>query len=339
METTGNTSNTIKQHIIGIDAASHKFDVSWLKDTNKFTYRSKVLPNNPSGCLKLLEWIHKNITTDLSTIHVVMEATGVYHELLAYFLHDQGIAVSIVNPAYVHNYAKSLGAVHKTDKGDSQIIARFGYERHPQVWQPEPKSVRELKAKLNRLDALKVDLQREENRLHTAQISGVPDEVMLSILQIRQALSQSIAELEKDVDEHIDKHPDLKRDVSLLQSIPCVGRETSMRMAVLYRSKQFEKASQMAAFLGLVPRQRESGKYQGKVMLSKRGNSKLRALLYFPAMNACRFNPDIKAQHERLLSRGKVKMQTIGAAMRKLVHICFGVLKHQVVYQSRASVI
>lgn len=89
----------------------------------------------------------------------------------------------------------------------------------------------------------------------------------------------------------------------------------------------------------LVPRQRESGQYQGKVMLSKRGNSKLRALLYFPAMNACRFNPDIKAQHERLLSCGKVKMQTIGAAMRKLVHICFGVLKHQVVYQSRASVI
>ena len=339
METTENTRHPVKQHIIGIDAASQKFDVSRLKDTDKFTYRSKVLPNNPAGCLKLLEWIHKNIGTELSAIHVVMEATGVYHELLAYFLHDQGIAVSIVNPAYVHHYAKSLGSVHKTDKGDSQLIARFGYERKPSLWQPEPESVRQLKAKLNRLDALKADWQREENRLHTAQISGVPDEVMSSILHIRQALSQSIAELEKDVDDHIDRHPDLKRDMDLLQSIPCVGRETSVRMAVLYRSKQFDKASQMAAFLGLVPRQRESGKYQGKVMLSKRGNGRMRALLYFPAVNACRFNPDIKAMRERLLSRGKVKMQTVGAAMRKLVHICFGVLKHQRGYQARVAVI
>lgn len=324
-------------HIIGIDAASQKFDVSWLKDRNKHTYRSKVLENNPAGCLKLLEWIRKNITTNLTTVHIIMEATGVYHELLAYFLHDQGVAVSIVNPAYIHSYAQSLGAVHKTDKGDSQIIARFGAERNPTIWQPEPKSVRELKAKLNRLDALKADLQREDNRLHVAQISGVPDEVMLSIHQIRQALTQSIADLEHDMDDHINRHPDLKNDVALLQTIPCVGRETSMRMAVLYRSKQFTKASQMAAFLGLVPRKRESGQYKGKVTLSKRGNNAMRALLYFPAINACRFNPDIKLLRERMLARGKVKMQTVGAAMRKLVHICFGVLKHQSVYEARVA--
>ena len=324
-------------HIIGIDAASQKFDVSWLKDRNKHTYRSKVLENNPAGCLKLLEWIRKNITTNLTTVHIIMEATGVYHELLAYFLHDQGVAVSIVNPAYIHSYAQSLGAVHKTDKGDSQIIARFGAERNPAIWQPEPKSVRELKAKLNRLDALKADLQREDNRLHVAQISGVPDKVMLSIHQIRQALTQSIADLEHDMDDHINRHPDLKNDVALLQTIACVGRETSMRMAVLYRSKQFTKASQMAAFLGLVPRKRESGQYKGKVTLSKRGNNAMRALLFFPAINACRFNPDIKLLRERMLARGKVKMQTVGAAMRKLVHICFGVLKHQSVYEARVA--
>lgn len=326
------------KHTIGIDVSSQKFDAAWIKDRNRFTFRNKVLENNPAGCLKFLEWIRKNITTDLTAVHVVMEATGVYHELLAYFLHDRGIAVSIVNPAYIHDFASSFGTLHKTDKGDSQIIARFGMERQPGLWQPEAKPVRELKAKLNRLDALKADLQREDNRLHTAQVSGVPDEVMLSILQIREALGKSIAELEADVDDHIDRHPDLKKDVSLLQTIPGIGRETSMRMAVLYRSRQFAKAAQMAAFLGLVPRIRESGKYKGKVMLSKRGDGNIRSLLYFPAINACRFNPDIKAHRKRMLARGKVKMQTVGAAMRKLVHICFGVLKHQTVYQPRLAV-
>ncbi|WP_370686926.1 transposase [Neisseria sp. Dent CA1/247] len=82
-------------------------------------------------------------------------------------------------------------------------------------------------------------------------------------------------------------------------------------------------------------KERTSGKYRGKVRLSKQGNSRLRALLYMPAVVAKRFNPDIKACCERLLARGKSPMQTIGAAMRRLVHICFGVLKHQTVYQAR----
>ena len=106
-------------------------------------------------------------------------------------------------------------------------------------------------------------------------------------------------------------------------------------MTVLYRSKSFTQASQMAAFLGLIPKMRESGKHKGKVMLSKKGNSKIRALLYMPAVVAKRYNPDIKAHCERLLAGGKTNRQAIGAAMRRLVHICFGVLKHQVVYQAQ----
>lgn len=325
------------QHIIGIDVSQHKWDIAWLKDIKKQTFRTKVLDNHPSGCLKLLEWIKKNISNELNSICVVMEATGVYHELLAYFLHDQGIQVIVANPAQIHHFAKGIGAIHKTDKNDSKAIALFGAtDTIPKaLWQPEPLHIRELKAKLNRLDALKADLQRESNRLHTAQISKAPDEVMLSIYQIKRALQQSIADLQNDVNDHIDRHPDLKQDIALLQTIPAVGQEISLRMTVLYRSKSFTQASQMAAFLGLIPKMRESGKHKGKVMLSKKGSSKIRALLYMPAVVAKRYNPDIKAHCERLLAGGKANMQAIGAAMRRLVHICFGVLKHQAVYQAQ----
>lgn len=122
--------------------------------TARFTYRNKVLANSPGGCVEFIQWMRKHVTTELDKVHVIMEPTGVHHELLVYFLHDQGIHVSIVNPAYISDYAKSLSSLHKTDKGDSQVIARFGYERKPKAWQPEAKSVRELKAKLGRLDAL-----------------------------------------------------------------------------------------------------------------------------------------------------------------------------------------
>lgn len=204
-----------------------------------------------------------------------------------------------------------------------------------ELWQPEPLHIRQLKAKLARLDALKADLQRENNRLHSAQIANTPEKVLLSLNQMIVALEQNIADLQNDVDNHIDQHPDLKHDIKLLQSIPAVGKETSLHMAVSYRSRQFTSAAQMAAFLGLIPKERQSGKYKGKVMLSKRGSSKIRALLYMPAIIAKRYNPDIQAHYERLLARGKTKMQAIGASMRRLVHICFGVLKHQTVYQAQ----
>lgn len=320
-------------HFIGIDVSKAKLDVSWLKDAQKFRYRSKVISNDPKGCIQLFEWIRKNITTDLSTIRVVLEPTGVYHELLIYFLHDNGIQVCLANPARVAEYGKSIGAVHKTDKSDSQTLARFGIGVGFEAWQPEPLHIRQLKAKLARLDALQTDLQREDNRLEKAQIGNVPDEVMLSIYQIRTALNKSIADLKQDINNHIDRHPDLKHDIELLKTIPGVGDVIAPRMAILYRSKSFQSASQMAAFLGLIPKERTSGKHKGKVRLSKQGNNKMRALLYLPAVVAKRCNPDIKACCERLLNRGKTQMQVIGAAMRHLVHICFGVLKHQLVYQ------
>ena len=104
-------------------------------------------------------------------------------------------------------------------------------------------------------------------------------------------------------------------------------------MLVVYHSKNFKKASEMAAFLGLIPKERASGTLKGKTTLSKAGSPHLRALLFLPAVVAKDHNPDIKAHYNRLLERGKTKMQAVGAAMRRLVHICFGVLKNQSVYQ------
>ena len=323
------------KYFIGIDVSKAKLDAAWLKDARAYRYRSKVLGNNPKGCLQLLDWIRKNITTDLAEIGVVMEATGVYHELIAHFLHDNGVQVSIVNPARIAEFAKSLGTVHKTDKSDSQVLARYGATVSFPIWQPEPLPLRQLKAKIARMDALQTDWQREENRLEKARIGSAPDEVVLSIRQIQTAISDSMAELQRDIDEHIDRHPDLKHDIELLKTIPGVGDAVAPRMALLYRSRPFRSAAQMAAFLGLVPKERTSGQYRGKVRLSKQGNSKFRALLYMPAVVAKGCNPDIRACCERLLARGKSKMQAIGAAMRRLVHICFGVLKHQTVYQAR----
>ncbi len=320
--------------IIGIDVSKVKIDCAWLRDFKTGKVKTKVLKNNADGFQSLINWVELKTQQPLSSICFVMEATGIYHEALAYALHAAGADVCVVNPAYIHDYAKSLGTRSKTDKKDSIVIARFGATHSLTLWQPEADEIRHLKALIARHEAIEKDLQRESNRLEKAEITQVSVEVISSINTVINELTKEKNRIRKLIDEHIDQHPTLKQDAALLKSIPGVGPVISQRMIALIRSRNFISARQCSAFIGLNPVIRESGtSVRGRSHLSKMGDAKIRAKLYMAAVVAVQYNPDIKQQYDRLLKNGKTKMVALGAAMRKLVQICFGVLKHQVPYQ------
>ena len=324
---------------IGIDVSKDKLDICWLRDLASKRVKTKIFKNTIKSHQALLDWTIKTTGYSVNDIQFVMEATGVYHEAVAYFLYQAGVRVIVVNPALIKAYASSLGHRSKTDKKDSYVIARYGQTQHPAVWQPEPEAIRHLKALLARYSAVEKDLQREQNRLEKSTIAQHPDIIIESIRQMIQALEIERKRLKKQIDGHIDQNPMLKKDRQLLESIPGIGTILSMHMVALFRSRDFNKASQLAAYLGLIPIQHESGSsIRGRSRLSKAGNPMVRAKLYLPAVVATRYNPDIQIQYQRLLSKGKSKMAAIGAAMRKLVHICFGVLKHQTPYQQQAFI-
>jgi len=285
----------------------------------------------------LIDWAIKQCNDSIESIHFVMEATGIYHEAVAYALHQAGAKVSVVNPAQIRDYAKSLGIRTKTDKKDSVVITRYGHTQAPRLWQPEPEEIRTLKALISRLEAIEKDIQRERNRLEKAQISRTSNDVIDSIQTILAQLKDEKNRLETLINNHIDSHPQLKQDRQLLETIPGVGPVISRLMVSVIRSRDFESAPQCAAFIGIIPIQHESGtSVKGRPHLSKAGKGSIRAKLYMAAVASVQFNPDIKRQYERLLKNGKVKMSALCAAMRKLVHICFGVLKHQQPYQPQA---
>lgn len=320
---------------VGVDVSKRKLDCAWLRDVEKLKVKTKVLSNDVQGHGQFLAWLHQHVSSVFADIHVVMEATGIYHEGLAYFLAGKGVQVSVANPARVRDFARSLGTQHKTDKQDGILLARFGAVTQPTLWSPEAAEIRELKGLLWRLSALEKDLQREQNRQDRAQMSGSSEVVLTSIRDMIGQLKQAIARVKQQIDDHIDRHPGLKQDRTLLESIPAIGPVLSREMLALLRSRSFKDAGQAAAFVGLVPRLRESGAWKGHSRLSKSGSGQLRAKLYFAAVVGTRYNPDIRAQYLRLLGNGKTKMQALGAAMRKLLQICFGVLKHQSKYQPR----
>jgi transposase len=207
------------------------------------------------------------------------------------------------------------------------VLARYGATQQPEAWQPPSKSARRLKAMLARRDAVAEDLQREQNRKEASDFGQSPDEVKKSIDQSIDFLQAELERLEAMIRTHIDDDPDLRGKKELLESIPGVGERVSTHMTALIAAKTFERAEQLAAYLGLVPVQWESGSsVRGRPHMSKAGPSHLRKLLYLPAVTAPRCNPHIRALGERLLAKGKSKMAVIGASMRKLAHLCFGVL-------------
>lgn len=308
---------------LGVDVAKAKLDCMLLDGTSG-KRKSKVVPNTNAGFAQLLEWLDKQ---SASKPHVVMEPTGVYHEPAALALTDAGLTLSLVNPAQLRQFAQGLGLKTKTDKADSTVLARFGQTQQPEPWQPPSRSARTLKALLARRDAVADDLQRERNRQEAADFATTPGEVKASITQSIGFLEAQLKRLEKMINDHIDGDPDLRNKRDLLETIPGVGERVSTSMTALFASRSFERAEQVAAYLGLVPVQWESGSsVHGRPRMSKAGPAHLRKLLYMPAVAARRCNPHIKALGERLLAKGKSKMAVIGACMRKLAHLCFGVL-------------
>lgn len=318
---------------IGIDVSKAKLDCLWLRDAGTDKVKTRKLDNHGQGHRQLVQWLLKMIPAEPSKIRVTIEATGVYHEQLAYKLFQEGFYVCVVNPARPAAFAKGMGNLHKTDLRDSYILALFGHRMNPERWQPEPTEIRELKALLTRLDALEGNIQRERNRQEKACVSGASQRVLESLATVIEFLSKEKTTLEQDIDDHIDRYPDLKKHRALLETIPGIGPIVSRMMLALLHSRVFKSAGALSAYLGLVPKQQASGVFKGRSRLSKAGPARIRAKLYLPAVVATKYNPDIRAQYERLTQNGKSKMQAIGAAMRKLVQICFGVVKHQIEYK------
>ena len=306
---------------LGIDIAKLKFDVCLIKENGKAKH--KVFQNNRHGFEQLVAWLDSH---QVDSLHACLEATGTYGESLALFLFEAGFVVSVANPAAVRAFANAGLSRTKNDKVDAELIARFCLAQQPKAWMPPAAELRELQALVRRLDALVEMRVAEENRLS----SGTSTEAVRQSLEEHIAyLVEQIKQTEQLIRRHINNHPDLKEQSDLLDSIPGIAQATAaLLLAEMTNIKQYTSARQAAAYAGLVPRERRSGSsVRGRTCLSKIGNARLRKALYFPAITALRSSDFFKAWAEPLRMRGKSKMSVIGAAMRKLIHLAYGVIK------------
>ncbi len=307
----------MSQATLGIDVAKLKLDVALLMAGKTDV---KQFENSPKGFHALQTWL---ASFSLPTVHACLEATGHYGDAVALFLHEQGHVVSLINPLRVKGYAASKLQRNKTDKADARLIAEFGATQAPLPWTPPAPEIRHLQALTRRIETLAEMLQMEKNRREAA-----PAETLDSLDRIITTLTEEIAKLQQEINQHLDQHPRLKAQQDLLLSIPGIGQKTAQLLLSELDFARYQDARQVAAAAGVTPRQQESGTSLKRTNLSKLGNGRVRKALYFPAVVALRHNPIIKEFASRLKKNGKTPMQIVCAAMRKLLHQAFGVLKN-----------
>ncbi len=159
------------------------------------------------------------------------------------------------------------------------------------------------------------------------QAGDLPAPVAQLLTEHITFLDQQLEHIRQLIADHLRQHPDLRKQQELLESIKGIGALTAAFLVAL-QLERFDDARAATAFVGLNPRQGQSGKsIHKRTTLSKMGDAQYRAILYWPAITAWRFNPVVQAFCDRLAENGKNKMQVIGAAMRKLLCLAYGVVK------------
>jgi transposase len=335
-KTNGMNKKIVKQ-VAGIDVAQKELVVCLGRMDNDWTpdlYSHKTFPNTDKGFIALVLWA-KNQGSREVAIRFVMEATGVYHERLAYFLDDKGYEVSIVLPNKISNYSRTLTVKTVTDKTASEAIAMFGLERKLDKWERPKKVFKSLRQLTREREQIVQMRTMAKNQLHAEQAEAEPNSGTLTRVKKQIVfLNKQELEIKAEIAALCGQDQKVKETVTLLSSIPGVGQLTAA--TVLGETNGFElirNKRQLTSYAGLDVKEKQSGtSVKGKPKISKKGNKYLRKAMHMPALAAIRHDERFKAIFARLVSRHGIKMKAVVAVQRKLLEMIYTVYKTNTVY-------
>jgi transposase len=318
----------ILRQIVGIDVAQNELVVSLGRkheDLSDEIYAHGKFANSPKGFTELIKWVRK-LTIDTLAMRYVMEATGVYHESLAYYLNDNHFEVSVVLPNLISNFFRTLDVKTVNDKTASAAIARFGLARTLNQWQRPDPSYKKLKQLSREREQIVMDRTVVKNQLHAENAEAEPNKSSIKRAERRiTLLSKQENEIKLELAAIIKNDSKIKQDVTLLSTIPGVGKLTAA--IVLAETNGFElirNKSQLVSYAGLDVIEKQSGtSIRGKTRISKRGNRHLRKSLHMPSLSGIRREPKFKALFARLVSKHGIKMKAVVAVQKKMLELMY----------------
>lgn len=291
--------------------------------------REGEFDNNEDGFRRLIKWMGKKV-------RVFLEATGAHHLQLCLALRRSGIEVMVINPRVARDFAKASSVRTKTDRVDAQVLLEFGQRMDFVAWEAPPAEVLELRDLARRLDDLVQTAADEKKRRH-AFVSAGSSRIVLRDVDVHvRHLNQRIKAIETSALTVIRAHSWLRERLNALLTITGVGKRTAiLLLAELLPLDPTMSVREITAYAGLDPRQEESGSSVHKQpRISRVGNRRLRASLFLPAMTLMRRDANARHFRDRLVARGKKKMQAVVAIMRKLLHAVWVILQRGTPFDS-----
>jgi transposase len=305
-------ATTTDHHLVAIDIAKDTLQVQSPQ------LGSLSVGNDAAGQRQLLKRLQC-----LENPFVVCEATGGYERSLLNALHQQGIAVALINPSRLRAFALSEGIKAKTDPIDASMILRFAQQKRLTPTPPPNPGTQALAALLDRRSHLTEQQAREKNRLQNSS-KLIAD----SIKRMLRCIEKELAAVDAQIEKLIIADSGMGAKAKTLQSVKGVGKVTTWTILAYLSEMPYLNRNQLVALAGVAPYNRDSGKTSAKRSIFA-GRAKVRKCLYMAAQTAAIHNPVIKPYVQGLIARGKPYKCAIVAAMRKLLIHLQSLLKLQ----------
>lgn len=318
---------------IGVDMAMETFDVcvSTIDIKQCVTIKSRcTFSNDKKGFDTFHAWSNKNMRIPLPCVYL-MEATGIYYEQLAWYLHSKKCELSVVLPNKAKKYKESLGLKSKTDRIDARSLAQMACEQQCTKWQPLSDNIYMLRLVTRQIQNLSEQAIALFNQLHALQHGMFRDKEIEKMLQKQlMLLKKNKALLKIKVQEIINSDPLLKQKFEKIGKIKGLGYQSlAVVVAETNGFAAFESAAQLVSYSGYDVVANESGKRKGKTKISKKGNSRIRRSLHFPAFNMIKYEVSVfKNLYQRIYDRSKLKMKAYTAVQKKLLTTIYALWKN-----------
>lgn len=322
---------------IGIDVSMVKFDacLSLINNVQQVTVKAtKSFQNNSKGFESFLIWAKKHCKEDLPTFFL-MEATGVYYEQLAWYLHNNDKEVIVVLPNKAKRYKESLGLKSKNDSIDAKGLSQMCCEQHLRLWQPKSKKIYALRLITRQIERLANHITQIKNQLHALEHGMYRDKSIEKMIKknIDLMASQKI-KLESKILEIVNSDSFLKERFEQINKIKGLGILTLA--TVVAETDGFaliENQSQLVSYAGYDVVENQSGNYRGRTRISKKGNNHIRRALHMPALNMVRYEQKpFLSLYERVYEGSKIKMKGYTAIQKKLLIIIYTLWKKEQAY-------
>jgi len=310
----------------GLDVSAREIKVARVQGQDQNPTLA-TFANHASGHQALLAFLLEKT----ERVRVCLEASGNYSLDLALSLHAQRqVEVSVINPRRARKFAESLGERSKSDPVDARALCQYAARMPWESWKPPSATALRLRAIPRAMESLGVMHTQESNRGHAlASSQALPALVLRERQRHQRYLENRMKQLRREARRLIARDAELDRRYRLMLTVPGIGETSALQiLGELVVLSDTADARQWVAFAGLDPCIFTSGSsVEKRPRISRGGSRHLRRALYMPALVALRREPHLKRFYERLLSRGKARLQAVVALMRKLLHALFAMFR------------